>query len=374
MIGQSLRLSTIRGIQVGVHYSWFILFLLITFSLVARFAGQHPRWTLAEHYVMAFLTSLLFFVSILLHELAHSFVALAKGIPVRAITLFVFGGVAQIGREPDRPAVEFQIAVAGPIASFVLAVAFGGLAAATEDRFEHLAALADWLASINLALAVFNLIPGFPLDGGRIFRAAVWQVTGSLTRATRIAARSGQLFAYVFMFGGIAVGFTANWFSGLWLAFIGWFLLNAAQESVLQASIRSVLTGLMAEDVMARDCRTIDKRTSLAELVDEHILRTGQRCFVVSSDGRIDGLVTLHQVKAIPRDRWAATPVEQAMTPLTELTVVSPDTPIAEVLQMMENRDIAQIPVTRSGRFLGMITRDHVLRVLSAKMELASPS
>ncbi len=210
MIGQSLRLSTIRGIQVGVHYSWFILFLLITFSLVARFAGQHPRWTMAEHYVVAFLTSLLFFVSILLHELAHSFVALAKGIPVRAITLFVFGGVAQIGREPDRPAVEFQIAIAGPIASFVLAFAFQGLAAATEDRFEHFAALADWLATINLALAVFNLIPGFPLDGGRIFRAAVWQVTGSLTKATRIAARSGQLFAYAFMFGGIAIGFTAK--------------------------------------------------------------------------------------------------------------------------------------------------------------------
>lgn len=370
MIGQTLRLSTIRGIQVGVHYSWFILFLLITLSLVTRFSAQHPHWTLAEHYAIGFMTSLLFFASILLHELAHSFVALAKGIPVRSITLFVFGGVAQIGREPDRPATEFQIAVAGPIASFVLAGGFGALATVAGAQFEHLSALADWLASINLALAVFNLIPGFPLDGGRILRAAVWQITGSLARATSIAARSGQGFAYAFMFGGIVIGFMANWFSGLWLAFIGWFLLNAAQESVVQVSVRSALTGLVAEDVMARDCPTVSGRMTLAELVREHILKTGQRCFVVGEGSRLEGLVTLHQIKLVPQDQWTQVSVGQAMTPSAQLRVVEPDKPILEVLQILEGEDINQVPVASGERFLGMITRDHLLRVLSAKMEL----
>jgi Zn-dependent protease len=166
MIGQSVKLTRIRGIDVGVHYSWFIVFALITFSLTARFASEHPHWALAEHYLVGIATSLLFFSSILVHELAHSFVALAKGIPVRSITLFVFGGVAQIGREPDRPMTEFQIAIAGPLASALLAVGFGAIAYLADDQFEHLSALAGWLSSINLMLALFNLVPGFPLDGG----------------------------------------------------------------------------------------------------------------------------------------------------------------------------------------------------------------
>jgi len=371
MIGQSVRLTTIRGIEVGLHYSWFIIFFLITFSLTTRFASEHPHWTSTEHYAVGIATSLLFFVSILLHELAHSFVALAKGIPVRTITLFVFGGVAQIGREPDRPLTEFQIAVAGPIASALLAVGFGFVSHLAGDQFEHVAALAGWLSSINLMLAVFNLIPGFPLDGGRIFRAVLWHYTGSFSKATRIAAGSGQTVGYGLLLGGIWMGLlTGNWFSGLWLAFIGWFLLSAAQETVLQVSIRSVLTGVRAEDVMARDCPTVSGRMSLAELVQEHILKTGQRCFVVAEGSRLDGLVTLHQIKEVPQSRWTDVSVREAMTPLANLRVVAPETPILEVLRTMEGEDINQMPVAKGGRLVGMLTRDHILRVLSAKMEL----
>lgn len=370
MIGQSIRLTTIRGIEVGLHYSWFIIFVLITSSLTTRFADQHPHWSLPEHYLVGVGTSLLFFLSILLHELAHSFVALAYKIPVRSITLFVFGGVAQIGREPDRPSTEFKIAAAGPLASFVLGLGFNLLAFLAGDRFEHLVAMAGWLGSINIALAVFNLVPGFPLDGGRIFRAALWHVTGDLAKATRTAARSGQGIGYAVIFLGIVVGFTVNWFNGLWLAFIGWFLLNAAQESVVQVSVRSALSGLVAEDVMARDCPTVSGRMSLAELVHEHILKTGQRCFVVAEGSRLDGLVTLHQIKAVPQSRWTDVSVGEAMTPSAKLRVVAPETPILEVLQAMEGEDINQIPVATGARLLGMITRDHLLRVLSAKMEL----
>ena len=373
MIGQSVRLTTIRGIEVGIHYSWFIIFFLITFSLTTRFASEHPHWTPVEHYAVGIATSLLFFASILIHELAHSFVALAKGIPVRAITLFVFGGVAQIGREPDRPLTEFQIAIAGPIASFLLSVSFGLVSVLAGGASEYLAALAGWLASINLMLAVFNLVPGFPLDGGRIFRAAIWHYTGSFSKATRIAAGSGQAVGYALILGGIWTGLiTGNWFSGLWLAFIGWFLLNAAQESVLQMSMRSTLSGLVAEDIMARDCPIVSGQLSLADLVHEYILRTGRRCFLVSQNGRLEGLVTLHQVKAVPKERWGDSVVAQAMTPLDRLRAVAPKTPILEVLGVMERGDVNQVPVTQDGRLLGMITRDHLLRVLYANLELGA--
>ncbi len=373
MIGQSIKVSKVRGIEVGIHYSWFIIFALITFSLTARFASAHPQWTLTEHYMVGIATSLLFFGSILVHELAHSFVALAKGIPVRSVTLFVFGGVAQIGREPDRPMTEFQIAIAGPIASALLAVGFGVIAYLGGDQFERLSALAGWLASINLMLAVFNLVPGFPLDGGRVFRAALWHMTGSLAKATRIAAATGQGVGYALIFLGIWIGFTANWFSGLWLAFIGWFLMNAAQESVVQVSVRSALSGLVAEDVMNRDCPTVSARMALAELVREHILRTGQRCFVVADGSRLEGLITLHQIKAVPQERWVQMSVGEAMTPVSQLRIVAPDRPLLDVLQLLEGRDINQVPVAAGDRLVGMITRDHLLRVLAAKMELDAP-
>ncbi|MDP3090588.1 MAG: site-2 protease family protein [Nitrospira sp.] len=374
MIGQSVKLTTIRGIEIGVHYSWFIIFFLITFSLTGRFASAHPRWTQSEHYAVGILTSLLFFSSILLHELAHSFVALAKGIPVRSITLFVFGGVAQIGREPDRPLTEFQIAVAGPMASALLAAGFWTIASLAGDEFERISALAGWLASINLMLTLFNLVPGFPLDGGRIFRAILWHFTGSLSKATRIAAGTGQTVGYAFMVIGIWTGFTVNWFNGMWLAFIGWFLLNAAQESVVQVSVRSALTGLVAEDVMARDCPAVTGRMSLAALVQEHIFKTGQRCFLVTDGSRLDGLVTLHQVKAVPQERWSEVSVAEAMTPPATVRTVAPGTPILNVLQILEGEDINQVPVVAGDRLLGLITRDHLLRVLAAKMELDDSS
>jgi hypothetical protein len=193
------------------------------------------------------------------------------------------------------------------------------------DQFEHLSALAGWLSSINLMLALFNLVPGFPFDGGRILRAVLWYVTRSFSRATRIAARSGQIIGYGLIFCGIWTGLvTGNWFSGLWLAFIGWFLRNAAQESVLQMSVRSALGGLVAEDIMARDCPTVPGQLSLADLVQEHIIRMGRRCFLVSQNGRLEGLITLHQVKAIPQERWNDSVVAQAMTPIDRLHAVAP--------------------------------------------------
>jgi Zn-dependent protease/CBS domain-containing protein len=374
MITQSVHLMTIRGIRVGVHYSWLIVFFLVTFSLTGQFALQHPDWRRGEHITLAVATSLLFFGCILLHELAHSLVAQAKRIPVRSITLFVFGGVAQIGREPDRPLTEFQIAIAGPIASVLMGLGFGVMADLAGAGAQHLAALAGWLGSINLFIALFNLVPGFPLDGGRIFRAVMWAITGSFARATQIASRSGQTVGFALIIGGAAIAFTGYWVNGLWIAFIGWFLLDAAQHSSLQVTMRSALSGLVAHDIMTRDCPTVSGRLSLAELVEDHILKTGQRCFVIADAGRLDGLITLHQIKTIPRDRWEHTTLSSVMTPLARLHVVAPDTPILKVLEVMEAGDVNQVPVVSDHRLVGMISRDHVLGVLYARMELGRQS
>jgi CBS domain-containing protein len=195
-------------------------------------------------------------------------------------------------------------------------------------------------------------------------------MTGSLTKATRIAAGTGQGVGYALIFLGIWTGFTVNWFSGLWLAFIGWFLMNAAQESVVQVSVRSALSGLTAEDVMSRDCPAVSGRMSLAELVRDHVLRTGQRCFTVMDGDRLEGLVTLHHIKATPQERWAQVSVEEAMTPVSQVRVVTPDQPLTEVLQLLESQDINQVPVAKYGSLLGMITRERLLRVLSAHVEL----
>lgn len=373
MIGQSIKLTRIRGIEVDVHYSWFIILFLVTVSLTRQFASEYPQWTPDEHYVVGIATSLLFFASILVHELAHSFIALAKGIPVRSVTLFLFGGVAQIGRRLDRPLTEFQIAIAGPLASVLLAVGFRTVEHLVGDEFEQLTVLVDWLAWINLILAAVNLVPGFPLDGGRIFRAALWHMTGSLTKATRIAAGTGQGIGYALIFFGIWIGFSVDWFSGLWLAFIGWYLMNAAQESFIQVSVRSALSGLVAEDVMSRDCPAVTGRISLAELVQDHVLRKGRCCFIVTYGNRLEGLVTCQHINAVPQERWAQVSVGEAMTPLAHVRVVSPEKSLLDVLRLLEGQDINQVPVTAGDRLLGMITRDHLLRVLTANMELGVP-
>lgn len=370
MIGQSVKLTRIRGIEVGVHYSWFIILFLVTVSLTRQLASAYPQWTPDEHYAVGIATSLLFFVSILVHELAHSVIALAKGIPVRSVTLFLFGGVAQIGRRPDWPLTEFQIAIAGPIANVFLAVGFRTVEHLVGDQFEQLTVLANWLAWINLILAAFNLVPGFPLDGGRIFRAALWHMTGSLTKATRIAAGTGQGIGHALIFFGIWTGFSIDWFSGLWSAFIGWYLMNAAQESFVQVSVRSALSGLVAEDVMSRDCPSVTGRISLAELVQDHVLGKGRCCFIVTDCNRLEGLVTCHHIKAVPQERWTQVSVGEAMIPLSKVQVVSPEKSLLDVLRLLEGQDINQVPVAAGNRLLGMITRDHLLRALTATMEL----
>jgi Zn-dependent protease len=369
VIGQSIRLGKIWGIPVGINASWFIVFVLLTLSLTSQFAHLHPRWSPIYHYTIGIITSLLFFASVLLHELGHSAIALRKHIPIRSITLFVFGGIAQLGKEPDRPLTELQIAIAGPIVSVVLSVVFGMVGTLAAGTSEGVQTLGQWLGWINLSLALFNLIPGFPLDGGRVFRALVWGRTGDFARATRIAGGVGKGVAYLFIMSGIWIALGGALVDGLWITFIGWFLLTAAETNVQQVALKQALAGLRARDVMTPDCPSVPDHMSLSQLVEDYLLLTGRRCFLVTTDGQLLGLITVHQVKNIPHTDWPHTSVRQAMVPLARLHWVAPDAEVSEVLALMDDGDVGQVPVVRDGQLLGLIGRDHLLRVIRAHLE-----
>ncbi|HXE79719.1 MAG TPA: site-2 protease family protein [Vicinamibacterales bacterium] len=371
----SIHLGRIAGIPIGLHYTWFIIAALITVSLASHFSRTAPQWPPLLTWGTAAFTAVLFFAALLAHELSHAMVALAKGLPVRSITLFALGGVAQIEKDASDAKTEFLIAIAGPIASVVIGVVCMGVAQALgwsmqESGSSIAGEILGWLGSINVLLALFNLIPGYPLDGGRVLRAILWGIYGDGNRATRTAASVGQLVAALFIGFGILQVFAGAGAGGLWLAFIGWFLLMAAQASYAQVTITEALRGIRVADVMTSDCETADARTTVKSLVEDIVLRTGHRCIMITSDGRLRGLVTPHDLRALDRARWAEVTVGEVMKPLEHLRSVTPDTPVADAFSMMAREDINQLPVMTDGQLHGMITRGHVIQLLEARSEL----
>lgn len=366
--GSGLYFGRIFGIPLYLHPSWFIIFVLITLSLRTQFTSLHPHWSPAQHWILGIVTSLLFFASVIFHELSHSVVALRYRIPVKSITLFVFGGLSSIGREADNAKQEFNIAIAGPLSSLFLAGCFWLIAHFWHGN-EMVVAAAGWLWWINLALALFNLVPGFPLDGGRVLRGIVWGINKDFIRATRIASTVGRVFAYFMIVFGIWQALNGNWIGGLWLAFIGWFLLTAAQESYAQVAIRHVLEGLRAEDIMTRDIPTVPRDMSLEEYVHE-VLRTGRRFHIVTGVGAPVGIVTLHAARSIPREEWANTSIQAAMIPLDRIHSAAPEEPALEVLERMQREDVNQMPVVTADHIIGMIARETILRVLQTRLQM----
>jgi len=366
----SLTFGKILGIPIGVHSSWFLVAALVTWSLASSyFPKEYPGWATGIYWLVGVVTALLFFGSVLLHELGHSVVALREGVPVRSITLFVFGGVAQIRREPPTAGAEFRIAIAGPLTSLGLAAAFG-LLGLTAVISPVAGAPAVYLTRINLMLALFNLIPGFPLDGGRVLRAVLWKAGDDFRSATRWASRIGQGVAYLFILFGVSQMFFGRFMDGLWIAFIGWFLNNAATSSDQQAALRDLLKGLTVRSVMAHHCPTVSGDLRLDRLVNEHIMGTGQRCFFVAEDGGLQGLITLHNIKAVPRGRWTDVTTSQVMTPVESLEWAHPDEDVLTLLQRMDEADVHQMPVVDNGRLLGMVTREHLLHHIRLRSEL----
>lgn len=370
-----IKLGRIFGIKIGLHYSWLLIALLIAFSLSGHFSAAHPTWSRGVIWSMAISTAILFFTAIVAHELSHALMAQRRGLPVRSITLFALGGVAQFEKEAEDAKTEFLVSIVGPLASAVIGFVCLMLAWAlgwrmmTEPTTPPMAMLV-WLGYINLGLAVFNMLPGFPMDGGRVLRALVWWYTGSAERATRIASITGQLVAFALIVFGIYRFFGGAGFSGLWMAFIGWFLLNAAKATYTQQELTVRLRGVTVGDLMTLDCTLVDGNSNLQTFVNESLLHTGRRCFLVAEQGVVTGLITSHEVKAIPKARWPFTVVYDVMRPLSELRTVSPDTPVSEALEIIGREDINQLPALANGKLAGMISRDQILRYLLTRAEL----
>jgi Zn-dependent protease len=371
--GSGLRIGKIIGIPIYLHSTWIFIFAAITYIIASQFKQEHPLWTDAQHWIVGILTSLLFFASVLFHELSHSVVAQHYKIRVVSITLFLFGGLARIEREPSKAIQEFNIAIAGPLASGLLSGGFFGLTLLFPYS-QSVGALATWLCRTNAALAVFNLLPGFPLDGGRIFRAMVWGVTKNFEKATRVAGASGKLIAYAMIVSGLWGAFHGSVQNGIWFAFIGWFILNAAQESVAQVAIRQALAGLSAADVMSKEVPTAPGHITLEEYSAE-VLRTGRRCHLVVNDDRLLGMMNVHTLNSVPRNEWAHNSVQSAMIPREQILWTSPEEPLLRLLERLLSADVNQMPVVSGAgdgapQIVGIVTRDSILRVMRMRSEL----
>src|SRR5262252_635151 len=370
-----IRLGRIFGIEIGLHYSWLIIAVLIATSLSGHFSEAHPGWEATTVWATAIITALLFFAAIIVHELSHAVVARLRGLPVRSITLFALGGVAQIGKEAADAKTEFWMGIAGPIMSALIgAVCFGitwmlGWTFIVEPATPMIAMLV-WLGYINVGLAIFNMVPGFPMDGGRVLHAVIWWITGNAARATRTAAATGQVIAYGFILLGVLRFFGGAGISGLWIAFIGWFLLTAAQATTRQAEFIETFRGVRVADLMTRDCTSVDGNTNLQTFVHEFLLGTGRRCFLIIEKGEFIGLITLNEVKAIPQARWPFTTVYDVMVPLERLRTVTPETPATEALEIIGRENIHQLPVVSNGHLEGMISRDQIMNQLLIRAEL----
>ena len=372
-MGGAFSLGKIFGIQFRIHYSWFFIFVLITVSLSWQyFPVAYPQWSTPTYWLTGIATSLLFFTSVVAHELAHSLVGRANGIPVKSITLFLFGGVAHMTREATRHGAEFRMALAGPLASLVIGGLFFLLHLIIQNINEPVAALAFWLAQINVVLALFNLIPGFPLDGGRIFRSLLWRFSGNYQRATRIAVEVGRGVGYLFVLAGIVLMFLypGSWFNGLWLAFIGLFLSYMATASYRQARWQAALQGVRVADVMTTYCSVISPDISINRVVQDYIFVGGHRCFMVTADGELQGILTLRNIKSVDQKNWESTPVGEVMTPSERLQAVQQEEEVLGAVERMEEYGISQMPVVSEGRIIGVIARDDVLRLLYTRSRL----
>ena len=373
-MGSAFNLGKLFGIQFRLHYSWFIVFVLINVSLSwYYFPANYPDWTRLTYWVIGVVSSVLFFASVVAHELAHSIVAKINGIPVKSITLFIFGGIAQITREATKASAELKMAAAGPVCSLMLGGWFGLLWRLSRGISEPVAAMASWLALVNVILAVFNLIPGFPLDGGRVFRSILWRATGNYKLSTRIATQVGRGVGYLFIAFGISIMFfLRGWFSGMWLVFIGWFLAKTASASYQQSQWRESLRGVSASQVMIPDCPIILSNVTIDRLVQEYVFTSGCYFFLVTDGDGVKGILTLNDIKAVSRQNWDVTQVGEIMTPIDRVKVAHPDQDALSILEEMDENDTNQIPVVSEGRVIGLITRDNLIRFFRTRSELGA--
>ena len=376
-----IRLGRAFGVELVADWSLLIIFALVLFQLGAGvLPGWHPQWGEGLVWLVAFAAAVLFFASILLHELSHALVARHYGIPVRRITLFLFGGMAHMEREPGSPKAELLMAAVGPLVSLVIglgSIALGGmLAGPALERFAEEPELAYaslgpgatlllWLGPVNVVLAIFNMVPGFPLDGGRVLRAILWWVTGDLLRATRWASGAGRLFGLTLIAFGVWSIFRGAFLGGLWLALIGWFLSSAARMGYQQVVMREALEGVSVARLMRTSFEVVTPTTRVDELVYEHVMRTDQQAFPVLEGGRVVGIVAMHDVRRLRPEAWAGARVAEIMTPASQLVTIEPDASAAAALEALARHDVDQVPAVRGGELFGMVRRQDLVKWLA---------
>jgi len=371
----SLKLGSIIGVEIRLHYTWFIIFFILTWSLATGYMPtQHPGMPLTLYWVIGAISSIILFASVLFHELAHSYIAKRRGLPVAGITLFLFGGVSQIMEEPKSSEMEFKISFAGPAASFFLAGVFGFIwLAALNLKLGATVIVFHYAALINLILALFNLIPAFPMDGGRILRAALWRRKGDFLGATKISAKIGAIFAYLLMVGGFfLLLFSASFISGIWLIFIGWFLKSGADASLRQTVVSTALSNVKVGEVMSTDVHTVKPEISLEVVADYYFFKYKHGGYLVTKEEKILGMVTLHDIKQVPKDRWRETQVRDVMVPVEKLVTTKSEEPALDALVKLAKMKVGRLPVLEEGRLVGIVTRSDIVRTVTVKGELAA--
>ena len=365
MLRHGIPIGRIFGITIDLDYSWFLIVGLLAWMLaVSYYPAEFRDWSTAEYWTVGAATAVLLFVSVLIHELAHSVVAQSYGIPVPRITLFLFGGVSQIASEPPNPAAEFWIAVVGPLASIALA-AFCWELEPFAARWQPLYALAEYLALLNLILAVFNLIPGFPLDGGRVFRAILWRITKNYYKATMAAGFTGRFFGFMLIFYGFWRMLTGGFVDGIWIAFIGWFLESAATGQLHQETLKNLLGGHRVADAMQRSVVQVAADVSLQALAEQTGMPSNGRPVVVTSQQGAVGLVTLAGIRSVPHEAWPITTAAQAMTPLGSIATTQPGAILWSALEKMGRDGVNQMPVLDEKGIVGMLSREDIVHYLS---------
>lgn len=369
---RNIRLGSLLGIPILVNPSWFVIFGLVTWLLATNiYPAEAEDASNATLIVMAAVSVVLFFASVILHELAHSAIARLYRIPVRSITLFIFGGVAQITREATKPLAELAMAIAGPLTSLALGGLFiGAYFAVRGSAPEPVEVVLAWLGLTNVVLAVFNMLPAFPMDGGRVFRSLVWLVTRNYNRATIIAAWTGRVIAWVMIavgavtFFGLVDYLGEDQFGGAWFALIGLFLENAARQSLLQNRLVTELRRYHADDLMIADPPVVDAGMSIAALARGVLELNPRVCYFVEDEGKLAGILSAYQMRAVPQARWDSTTASDAMVPSAKLRATERGSDVSDILVQMENNDLTHMPVVEDGRVIGVIGRDRIIGVL----------
>ncbi len=366
----SLRIARIAGIEISVHYTWILIFVLITWSLAAGYFPQEfPDWDIAVYWITSLVAALLLFFSVLFHEFAHSLMAKSRGLSVKSITLFLLGGISNLESEPKKPGIEFAIAIIGPLSSLALAAIFWGVDIMGWAPEGPVKATVDYLVLVNILLAAFNILPGFPLDGGRVLRSLIWGATNDLKKATNIASTVGQVFGWIMIAAGVFIALTGQLLNGIWLVFIGWFLNTSAEAARRELEQRSIWLNVRVANVMNDRPETVSPNSSIEQLVRDIYIKRGVRSAPVVDEDKLVGMVTLSDIKKVSQPEWQLTTISRAMT-RPPLYVIKPEDSMSVAINLIAEHGINQLPVVVGDRLIGTLCRADILRYVQIHYEL----